>query len=266
MLDHEIIVNLRKLMLKMGHNTRAVGAHFGGGLSLVEILYVLYKYVMNYNINDLKNTNRDRLVFSKGHGTLALYAVMSNVGIISEEELFTYKLDETRLTAHPSKSSGLGFDFSTGSLGQGLSLAVGQAMAMRINRNEHKIYVILGDGECDEGQIWEAAMLASHQSLSNLIVIVDYNKIQYDGLVDQILSLEPLKAKWESFGWNSLEVDGHDTDKLLQVFSKLDPSKPNVIIAHTIKGKGISFMEGNPKWHHGVLSDEKLIEALDELS
>ena len=264
--DNKTILQLRETMLKMGHGTSVVGAHFGGGLSLVEILYVLFKYVMNIDYDDLSNKNRDRLVFSKGHGTLALYAVMSLMGIIPKEELLTYKADITRLTAHPSKNKELGFDFSTGSLGQGLSMAVGQAIAMKINNNPHKIFVILGDGECDEGQIWEAAMMASHQKLDNLVVIVDFNKIQYDGSVDQILSLEPFSDKWRSFGWNTTEVDGHDIEELKSAFSDLKQNGPNVLIAHTVKGKGVSFMEGNPKWHHGILSDDKLDEALKEMN
>ena len=260
------VQKIRETMLKMGHNTQSLGAHFGGGLSLVEILYVLFKYVMKFDVKDIVNAQRDRLVFSKGHGTLALYPIMAKVGIITEQELFTYKLNDTRLTAHPSRKKELGFDLSTGSLGQGLSMAVGMAIALKMNQNNHRVFVILGDGECDEGQVWEAAMLASHKSLTNLVVIVDYNKIQYDGNIDQILRLEPFSLKWESFGWNTLEVDGHNIEELIETFRKLDHSKPNTIIAHTVKGKGISFMEGNPKWHHGVLTDEKLAEALNELN
>ncbi|HAV89983.1 transketolase [uncultured Eubacterium sp.] len=270
--ENELIDNInsasremRKKIITMTYNTGRTGAHIGGGLSLVEIMAVLYLGILKYDIANLETDDRDRLVFSKGHGALALYTAMWKAGILSDDDLMCFKHDESPISAHPSMNAKLGIDFSSGSLGQGLSLAVGVALALkRKKQSDLKVYVILGDGECDEGSIWEAASYASHMKLDNIVVIIDNNGLQYDGRTDDILSMNPMKEKWESFGWDCVTVDGHNTEMLYTELKK-NHNMPFVIIADTTKGKGVSFMENNPLWHNGKLSEKQYEQAISEV-
>lgn len=255
---NDICKRIRKDILDMTKATGPTGAHIGGAMSLVEILYCLY-----FECFDFK---KDHIILSKGHGIMALYGIFNQLGLLKEGELLTFKKDETRLYAHPSLNSDLPIEFASGSLGQGLSLGVGEAIADKMNGLANKTIVVLGDGECDEGQIWEAAMSASHFSLDNLVAIVDCNQIQYDGSTSQIMNLEPLDKKWESFGWDVNVIDGHSIQEIVEALKKEANNKPLLILAKTIKGKGVSFMEGNPLWHNHTLNEEQYRSALEELS
>lgn len=256
--------------LKMARHADKEGAHLGGAFSCIEILVVLYRYAMHIDPKNLSDENRDRFIFSKGHGAPALYAVMAGLGIFSEDEVMTFKDSGSVLTGHPARNPDYGIEFSTGSLGQGLSLGVGSCLGMQRKSNKtSRVFVLLGDGECDEGSIWEAAMAASHYQLSNLTVIVDANGLQYDGAVGDVMSLGALTEKWRAFGWDTYEVDGHSISGLCSAFDSISlrkqSGKPAVIIANTIKGKGISFMEGNRAWHHNRLTETLYQQALEEL-
>ena len=258
-------VAMRKNVLKMTYNAGIGGAHIGGGLSLIEIMATLYIGVLKYDLNNMQSEYRDRLIFSKGHGTLALYIAMQQVGIISSEDLNLYKKDNSFLSAHPSINASIGIEYSSGSLGQGLSLAVGTALALkRKNNDKSKVYVILGDGECNEGAIWEAAQSASHFKCNNIVAIVDCNGIQYDGFVNDIMNQKPFGMKWEAFGWEVRIIDGHNIEEIYNAI-KGNNEKPLVVLAKTIKGKGISFMENNPIWHNHNLSYEQYEIAINEL-
>lgn len=262
---NDIALEMRRDALKMSLAAGSAGAHYGGGLSIVEIMCVLYMKIMHIDKTNTRNEQRDRFILSKGHGVLAYYAAMKQIGLISEETLSTFKQNHTVLYGHPSMNLDIGIEFSTGSLGQGLSLGVGSCLALRRNKNQDsRVYVLLGDGECDEGSIWEAAASAAHYKLNRLIAIVDKNKLQYDGETEVVLSMDDLQAKWKSFGWDTAIVDGHDVGALCEAFGK-ETDKPYVIIANTIKGKGISFMEGNPVWHHSTLTKKQYDQAALEL-
>lgn len=258
--------NMRKQIVEMTYNTGRTGAHIGGGLSLVEIMAVLYKGILKFNADDREDETRDRLVFSKGHGALALYTAMWQAGILTDADLTTFKCDESDISAHPSMNPELGIEFSSGSLGQGLSLGVGVGIALkRKNNNSSKVYVILGDGECNEGSIWEAATYAAHLKLDNIVAIIDNNRLQYDGATDDILMMNPMEEKWKSFGWDCVTVDGHNIEMLYDELCK-SHDKPLVVIANTTKGKGVSFMENNPLWHNGRLTDKQYEQAVAEVS
>lgn len=261
----EIANCMRKKSIELTYQMGNKGAHIGGGLSLIEIMAVLYMDVLKYDLANMTDEMRDRVIFSKGHGTLALYTAMQCAGIITETELNTYKQDDSEVTAHPSVNPKWGIEFSSGSLGQGLSLAVGVALGLRRKHNNtSRVYVILGDGECDEGSIWEAAASASHYGLNNIIAIVDRNKLQYDGATEEVLNMDPMEEKWKSFGWQVRKTDGHDIDALKDAFY-VNNKRPYVILADTIKGKGVSFMENNPLWHNGRLSQKQYEQAMEEL-
>ena len=255
---HEV----RQDIIEMGLAAGGEGAHMGGSLSIVEIVVALYFSVMNNPVHF--EGYHDRLILSKGHGVQAQYACLHQLGIIGSEEIRTFKHDGSRLTAHPAVNSDFGFDFATGSLGQGLSLGVGQALAIKRHKDPSSVYVSLGDGECDEGSIWEAALSASQYHLNNLIAIIDNNNLQYDDSVEDVMSLDSLSEKWRAFGWNAIEVDGHSFGDLIDAFA-INHEKPLVIIAHTTKGKGISFMENNPCWHHGVVNKKVYGAAMAEM-
>lgn len=245
---------------------RAGSGHTGGSLSLVEILVTLYYYKLRHNPKDPYWPERDRLILSKGHGCPALYAVLSDRGYFPREELWTLRKYGSRLQGHPEK--GLpGIEASTGSLGQGLSIAIGMALAAKLESRTHNIYCILGDGETNEGQIWEAAMTAAHYGLDNLIAIIDHNKFQIDGPVQEVKNLEPYRKKWTAFGWKAKECDGHNFESLMEALDWAERTKdhPAVIIAHTVKGKGVSFMEDDNRWHGVAPVREDLEKALKEL-
>lgn len=256
---------MRKDLLKMALAAKSQGAHMGGSLSLVEIMAALYGGAMNFDPASVQAESRDRLILSKGHGVMAQYAALKQMGLLSEEELLTYKSRGSYVSAHPSVNASLGIDFASGSLGQGLSLGAGVAMALHRKGNKHsRVFVILGDGECDEGAVWEAAMTASHYKLANLVAVVDRNGLQYDGNTEEILALVDLEAKWKAFGWDAVTVDGHNVEDLTSAFS-LRTEKPLVVIAKTVKGKGISFMENMPQWHNGVVTQRLYEQAMEEL-
>ena len=257
--------SIRSDLIKMTYNTGTTGAHIGGSLSIVEIMSVLYLAIMNYNPTKPNNESRDRFILSKGHGAMAQYAAMKQAGLISDEELQTFKQNNTFLYAHPSMNIEKGIEFSSGSLGQGLSLAVGTALALKMKKNyTSRVYVLLGDGECNEGSVWEAAMSAAHYKLDNLTVIIDKNKLQYDGETKYVLGLAPFEEKWKSFGFETVTIDGHNVESLINAFAKEHKNKPMCIIANTIKGKGVSFMENEAKWHNGSLTKELFEQALAE--
>ena len=250
--------------LQMTKNTGNTGAHIGGALSMIEIMAVLYNGLMKYDIKDPYWEGRDRFILSKGHGVMAQYVAMKSVGIISDEELKTFKHNDTRLYAHPSLNMDIGIEFSSGSLGQGLSLGVGTALALKQKGNDDsRVFVLVGDGESNEGQIWEAAMSASHFNLDNLVVIVDKNNLQYDGDTNLILNMDSVVDKWKAFGFETVTINGHSVEELITAFSRR-PSKPYAIIAETVKGKGVSFMENDASWHNNRLTDDQFKQAMEE--
>ena len=255
---------MRRYALQMSLAAGPVGAHLGGGLSMIEIMSVLYFGVLRYDVGNPSWEQRDRFILSKGHGALAFYGALCLAGFIDEKDLATFKSNGTYLTAHPHLDLKRGIEFSSGSLGQGLSLGVGTALALKEKANEiSRVFVLLGDGEINEGSVWEAAMSASHFGLSNLVAIVDNNGLQYDGITRDVMDMGNLAAKWESFGWIALEVDGHDVSALLDAL-QAPAGRPLAVIARTIKGKGVSFMENNRAWHHARLSQEDFDQAMAE--
>lgn len=246
----------------------AKSGHPGGVLSSIDIINFLFSNTMKYNINDFENLNRDRFILSKGHSAPALYAVAAKVGIIPEERLNGLRKINHELQAHTHRGSTPWAEASTGSLGQGFSFAIGEAKAMKMQSIDNRVYVMLGDGELQEGEVWEGAMFSSHHKLDNLCAIIDYNKMQSDDLNKNIMGLEPLVDKWSSFGWNVQEINGHNTKEMKLAFkrARYKKNKPTIIIAHTIKGKGVSFMENSPTWHGSVkLSNTDFKQALLEL-
>ncbi|CCO23453.1 transketolase [Maridesulfovibrio hydrothermalis] len=252
---------LRKRIAEVLHH--AGRGHIGPSMSLVEILRVLYDSVLKYNPQCPDQGDRDRFILSKGHGCLALYVMLEDKGFITEKELFSFCCFEGLLGGHPAAKIP-GVEFATGSLGHGLSFAVGVASALRINGSDSRVFTVLGDGECGEGSVWEAAMSAGKQKLSSLTAIVDYNKLQSYGCTEMISGLEPFADKWKSFGFAVKEVDGHNVKELEEAFFSLpfDQSKPSVVICHTVKGKGIPFAEGNPSWHHKTRMSAEEYESM----
>ena len=256
--------NMRKSILKMSLNAGANSSHFGGALSIVEILATLFSFIM---VKGKKKLNKDRFILSKGHACLAYYAALSEIGLIKKKDLLTFEQNNTKLLGHPVKNDEIGLDFSTGSLGMGLSSAIGVALSFKKRLKSHNVYVVLGDGECNEGSIWEGALSAPNLKLNNLNVIIDNNGFQQTGSNKDIMNLLDFKKKWKSFGWHVEEVDGHNVEILKNTFIKLKKiNKPKAIIAKTIKGKGFSFSENNNDWHHKVLSKSMYAQALKELS
>lgn len=259
--------DIRLTVIQGAHDAGNQGVHIGGALSCVDILAVLYGAVMNIDPSNPLDENRDRLILSKGHDCLALYAVLKGKGFISAEELRdNYLQDNGFLPTHPVKCIEKGIECSTGSLGLGLGFGIGEAMAARINDKSYRVFVIMGDGECDEGSCWEAFMAAKQYKLNNLVLFIDKNGFQSDGAVEGIMSIN-LASALKAFGWNVYEVDGHDTDVLFDTTINALENKdaPSVIIADTVKGKGVSFMENNNSWHHGHLSQDQYEQSIKEL-
>ncbi len=246
---------------------RAGSGHPGGSLSAVEIVTALYFKVLRHKPQGPRWVDRDRFILSKGHAAPVLYATLAECGYFPVDELATLRQLDSRLQGHTDRVVTPGVEMSAGALGQGLSFAIGVALAGRLNSQDYRVYVLLGDGECDEGQIWEAAMAAAHYKLDNLVAIVDNNGQQIDGWNRDVMSLDPFNKKWQAFGWHVIEVDGHDLARLITAFdrAKLVKGKPTVIIAHTIKGKGVSFMENNPDFHGKAPDAEEVEIALKEL-
>lgn len=257
---------MRMNLLKMAHQAGANGAHMGSCLCVVEIIAALYSGVLKFKAEEPAWSGRDRFILSKGHGSMTLFSALESVGIISEEKLLTFSENGGDLLCTCHIIPELGQEYSNGTLGFGLSYGVGLAMASYKTNNPYHVYVLLGDGECNEGAIWEAAMSATHFKLANLTVIIDLNMMQSDGNVSDVLNID-LEAMWRGFGWEVLTIsNGHSAAQLLEAFAKpLHPSKPRVIIAPTIKGKGISFMENNSEWHHGLVTKEIFEKAINEL-
>lgn len=254
---------VRKRILELAHKSGKNGSHTGGSLSLVEILCSLYSTIKSRSSND---EARDRVILSKGHGALALYCTLERFGILSPEQTATFESNGTHFFAHASRNVKNGIEFSGGSLSLGISYAVGVALSSKSKLLDNNIYVIVGDGECDEGLVWESAMSMANFHLDNVTVIVDKNGLQSDGYTSEVMDSGSLKDKFTAFGFNSIEVDGHSVEQLIAAFTKPNNDKPKAIIANTIKGKGISFMENQPNWHHGIVDDVIFTNALSELN
>ncbi|MCI6271897.1 MAG: transketolase [Erysipelotrichaceae bacterium] len=258
------IKNIRKNIVKMVANAKS--GHPGGSLGAADIMGVLFFEVMDINKDNAKGVDRDRFVLSKGHASPVLYATLHEKGII-DEDLMTFRKINSKLQGHPNMSYLDGVDMSTGSLGQGFSAAVGMAMANKLSKNEHRVYALLGDGESEEGQIWEAAMASAHYKLDNLCAVLDFNGLQIDGDITKVMNPTPLDKKFEAFGWHVICIDGHNKDEILDAFNKAKEikGKPTLILAKTIKGKGVSFMENSAAWHGSAPNAEQLEAALNEL-
>tara|TARA_Y100000741_G_scaffold181473_1_gene137942 strand:+ start:272 stop:1132 length:861 start_codon:yes stop_codon:yes gene_type:complete len=258
--------NVRKNILDMALSAGSSSAHLGGALSIADIISVLFGFKIKYNKSDSLDPIRDRFILSKGHACLAYYAALSEVGYISKEELNTFEKNNSNLLGHPVINKKLGIEFSNGSLGMGLSLGIGVALSSLKKKNPFKVFVVVGDGECNEGSMWEAAMAAPNFKLNNLHVIIDRNNFQQTGSNKEIMDLGNLKNKWEAFGWDAVELDGNNHKELLNYFSHSDEiNKPKAIIANTIKGKGFSFFENDNNWHHAVLTKTLYDQAINEL-
>ncbi|MCH8225241.1 MAG: transketolase [Chloroflexi bacterium] len=245
----------------------AGSGHPGGSLSELDILIALYFRVMRHDPSNPDWADRDRFILSKGHASPGLYAVLARAGYFPKEELATFRQLNTRLQGHAHPMTP-GVEMNSGSLGMGLSFALGCALAARLDKKDYLVYALLGDGECDEGEVWEAAMAGSHHKVTNLIAIVDRNRIQNDRFTDDVMTLEPLAQKWRAFGWRVLETPGHDFPELLATIEKARRrrTRPTVIIAHTVKGKGVSFMENNPAFHGRAPNREEFEQAMKELA
>ena len=248
--SEQLAWKIRRHGIEMTHLSQ--GSHIGAILSVADITAVLYNDIAQVNPQDPNDPNRDKIILSKGHAGAAMYAALAEKGFFDIAELKTHYADGSRLSGHVSHKGIPGVEFSTGSLGHGLSVAAGMAYGIKKDKKPNKVFAILGDGECDEGAVWEAALVANHYKLNNLIAIIDHNKMQSLDFCENTISLAPFADKWKAFGWNVVEVDGHNHDSLRKAFenASLSDEKPTVIVANTIKGKGISFMENNILWHY----------------
>lgn len=247
--------------------TESRSGHPGGSLSAADILTTLFFSEMNINPEDPKDENRDRFVLSKGHAAPVLYSVLARRGYFPVEELNTLRKFGSRLQGHPSMRYLPGIDMSTGSLGQGISASVGMALAGKIDNKDYRVYTLLGDGELEEGQVWEASMSASHYKLDNLTAFIDFNGLQIDGDITKVMNPSPIDEKFKAFGWNVLVIDGHNIEQILDSIEKAKEckGKPTVIVCNTIKGKGVSFMENQAAWHGTAPSKEQCEQALAEI-
>jgi len=256
---------VREIIVKV--LTNANSWHLGGSLSATDIVTALYFHVMRHNPKNPDWKDRDRFILSKGHACSLLYAVLAMNGYFPEEELMNYRKPSSILQGHPDKTLTPGLEMSTGSLGQGLSAAVGIAIGGKLDKKDFRVFCMIGDGESNEGQIWEAAMAASHYQLDNLIGITDYNKCSAEARIRDSMELEPLTSKWRAFGWRTIEIDGHSMEEILDAFDSAlaTQGKPIMIITHTIKGKGVSFMEDQVIWHGKQICQEEGRRALEEL-
>lgn len=245
----------------------AQSGHPGGALSVADILTVLYFNEMNVDEKNPDMPNRDRLVLSKGHASPALYSVLANKGFFSKEKLKTFRKIDSNLQGHPDKNKVKGVDMTTGSLGQGLSAANGMALAGKLNKSNYRVYCILGDGELEEGQIWEAAMTSHHYKLGNLCVIVDNNNLQIDGKVEDVMNIYPIEDKFKSFGFETIQIDGHNITQIMEALgqARKTKGKPTAIIAKTVKGKGVSYMENQAGWHGKAPNEDEYKRAINEL-
>lgn len=243
--------------------------HIGGDLSIVDIMTALFKYKLNINPDDAKMPSRDRFILSKGHCAAAMYVIMAMCGFFDMDELcHTYGKLDSKFGMHPCKERLPELECSSGSLGHGLSIGVGKALAAKIDNESYRTYVLLGDGELQEGSNWEAAMSAAYYKLGNLVAVVDNNKLQLDGCISDVMEIEPLKDKWLAFGWNVMSIDGHNMNEIVTALDKIPSSNttvPTVIICRTVKGKGVSFMENQPQWHAGSIDESVLEKCIADL-
>ena len=255
---------LRLSALKMAYDCGRNGSHVGPGLSSIEIMATLYGDVLHYDVNNPYDEKRDRLVVSKGHCVLAYYSVLNKAGFLTDEDIASFETNGSHFHGHAMRSLANGIEFSGGSLSMGMSFAVGLALSCKRKNLANRVFVLVGDGECDEGLIWEAAMSAAHFKLNNLTVIVDRNKLQYDGLTQDVMNQIDLAKKFEAFGFDVSVVDGHDCEVLSKALNKV-ADRPICVIADTVKGKGVSFMEGVKEWHHHTLTLEQYEQARKEV-
>ncbi len=261
----ELAGNIRREILRMIYHTRS--PHIGSAFSIVELLAALYFNIMSVDSNNPDWEERDRFILSKGHACAALYATLFHKNLISRETLDGFAINGGTLEHHPTRNTKFGIEISTGSLGHGLSIGAGIAIGAKYDKMGYRTFVLLGDGETNEGDIWESAMFASHHKLDNLIAIVDCNEIQAFGRTNEIVDLEPFAKKWDSFGWEVREIDGHKFEDIIDACRDVPflAGKPSVIIAHTVKGKGVSFMEDTLLWHYRCPNEEDYTRALEEI-
>ncbi|WP_238915794.1 transketolase [Clostridium sp. YIM B02555] len=255
---------IRKGVLDMVYSSKA--GHVGGSMSSIDILTTLYYKVLNIDPKNFSDPDRDRFILSKGHVAESLYYILGDKRFFDKEKLKTYSQYGSTLIGHPNNKNN-GVEVNTGSLGHGLSIAVGMALAGKRDHKNYRVFTLMGDGEQAEGSVWEGAMAAANYKLDNLVGIVDRNGLQISGSTEEVMDLKDLSSKWTSFGWEVVEVDGNNIEELLKVFDNIPAKegKPTMVIAKTIKGKGISYMENNVKWHHGVLTEEEYNQAVKEL-
>lgn len=261
----QLTADIRTLVLEMSH--RAKAPHLASALSCVELLAGLYGSILRIDPLKPMDPERDRFIFSKGHAASVLYATLALFGFFPESDLLCYGQDGGTLGEQPSPYGRPGVEAATGSLGHGLPLGVGMAKAAKINKLSYQTFVLMSDGECNEGSVWEAALMAPAQGLDNLVVIIDFNKWQATGRSEEVTALSPLAQKWSSFGWNAHEIDGHNIGEVISAIKSLPniSEKPTAIIAHTVKGRGVSFMEDDNNWHYRIPTDEELRAAKEEL-
>lgn len=262
----KIAKEIRRDILNMIY--RAKAPHIGSSFSIVEILVALYFKCLSISPDRAQDENRDIFILSKGHGCPALYSTLARRGFFSSNVLNGFGVNGGTLELHPTRDIERGIEVSTGSLGHGLSVGAGMALAAKYNNSNRRVFTLLSDGETNEGSVWEAAMFACHRRLDNLIAIVDYNKIQALGRTQEVVNLEPLAGKWHSFGWEVEEIDGHDFEQIISTLERIpfQKTKPSVIIAHTVKGKGVSFMENELLWHYRCPDETEYTTASQELS
>lgn len=260
----EKAIEIRKLVLTIIYHAKT--GHTGGALSSTDIMTTLYYGIMHVDSKDPKRPDRDRFILSKGHSVEPLWSILSDKGFITKEELMTFSAFGSRLIGHPNNKVP-GVEMNTGSLGHGLSVANGMALAGKMDQADYRVFVLMGDGEQAEGSVWEGAMFAAHHKLDNLVGIIDRNRLQISGNTEDVMGLEPLDSKWESFGWHVIRLDGNDIEALYEALSMNPacPGKPTLIMANTIKGKGVSFIENQAAWHHKVPTKEQYEQALLEL-
>ncbi|MCR5636942.1 MAG: transketolase [Clostridiales bacterium] len=267
MTSEQLAWKIRRHGIEMTHLSH--GSHIASVLSVADIIAVLYNDILNVDPKNPDMPNRDRFIMSKGHAGAAVYAALAEKGFFDVEELKTHYADGSRLSGHVSHKGIPGVEFSTGSLGHGLSVGTGMAMAAKLDNKDHKVFVVCGDGECDEGSMWEAALFANHFELNNLVAVIDHNQMQSLDFCENTIKLEPLSDKWKAFGWNVYEIDGHNHNELKKALNaaRLNKDKPTVIIANTVKGKGVSFMELDILWHYRFPHEgEEYDNAVKELN
>ncbi|MFD2924445.1 transketolase [Halobacillus naozhouensis] len=246
----------------------AKSGHYGSSFSSSEIFSTLYYHILNYDPQNPDWKSRDRFVMGKGHSAVGVYPILADVGFFPKEELDTYTQVGSAFGDHPDMNKIKGIDFSSGSIGHGLSVGVGMSLGARVDNEKYRSYILMGDGELQEGQVWEAAMSAGNFKLGNLVAIVDNNKVTVDGNTEELMNINPIREKWESFGWNVIDVDGHNVESLIETFENLpsvDSDKPTAILCDTVAGKGVSFMENGYEWHVANLGEDDIKRAIEEI-